>query len=337
VPIFLNSYEVSDDIFEQLSEAKNLIEENRLTKARESLDYMLEWFGDELNPLEIDLIRYFQGEVYLLNNKVNLAISTFNSILKSNILEKDILDRVKIKLSKLSLSIGNSRTALEILKKEKSTKQNIAMRYVAYKNLGEYKKAYQSLLSILEKNPQNLHLWSELINISTRLKYDLQDIDISNLISNFSKKSDFQGFYNLFKTNRMLFQLSILIKKAVFIDFKIEQTILDKAISVFIKYMDFNQAKELVLFILKTDSNFKYKFQLVKLNMKLGDFDESLKILNQMEIEKRVGKIYLFQGDIQFLKGNYSQARKEYFKAYKFYKTRDEATYKLNGIKKFCD
>ena len=332
----LNSYEVSDDIFEQLSETKNLIEDNRLAKARESLDYMLEWFGDELNPLEIDLIRYFQGEVYLLNNQVNLAITTFSSILKSNILDKDILDRVKNKLSKLVLSLGNSRTALKILKKEKKpTKQNIAMRYVAYKNLGEYKKAYESLVVILDKNPVNLHLWSELINISDRLKYDLQDIDIYNLISNFSMQTNFIGFYNLFNDSRMLFQLSILIKKAVFTGFKVKQDILDKAISIFIKYMDYNQAKELVSFILKTDSSFKYQFKLVKLNMKIGDFDEALNILNNMEAKKEIGNIHLFRGDIQFLKGNYSKARIEYFKAYRFYKTRDEASYKLNGIKKF--
>jgi len=297
---------------------------------------MLEWFGDELNPLEIDLIRYFQGEIYLLDNKVSLAISTFNVILKSNILEKDILDRVKDKLSKLTLSLGNNRTALKILKKEKKpTKQNIAMRYVAYKNLGEYKKAYSSLFVILQKNPENLHLWSEFIDISVRLKYDLQDTDISILISKFSRKSDFQGFYNLFKENRMIFQLALLIKKSVSLGFEIESEILDKAIAVFIKYMEFNQAKDLVSFTLKTDSSFKYKFQLVQLNMKLGDFEESLNILNAMEIIKRVGKIYIYRGDIRFLQGNYSQARKNYFKAYKFYQTRDEATYRLNGIKQF--
>jgi tetratricopeptide (TPR) repeat protein len=337
LPVFLNSYEVSDDIFAQLSETKKLIEDNRLVKARESLDYMLEWFIQDLNPLEIDLIRYFQGEIYILNDKKSLAISSFTAILKSKLLEKSVLDEVAVKLARLYLEKGNPRTTLEILKEQESTSEIIVIKYFAYKKLSDFENAFNNLDLILKENPQNLNLWTEYIDLYIRMGKEQKDLDISFLLDDLNENSDFFSFYQLFKENRMVYQMATLLKKSYDIGFDIDDELLDTALAIFIKLMDYNKARDLIIAILKKnpDTPLKYRLKLVQIDIKIGEFDEALQILSEIEKKRPRGEVYIYRGDIHFLQEKYEKARHEYFKAYKFFNTKQIAIFKLENIKKF--
>jgi len=92
------SYEVSEDIYRQLEETKLLLKENRITKAQQSLNYMLEWFSQEMNPLELDLVKYFQGEIFYLKEEFALAINSFNIVIENNNMDQDLLKKIEIKL-----------------------------------------------------------------------------------------------------------------------------------------------------------------------------------------------------------------------------------------------
>jgi len=338
--IFLKSFEVSEDIFAQLTETHLLIKEKRLLKARESLDYMLEWFGDELNPLEKDLIRYFQGEIYLLEGKPSLAISNFTAILTSNLLDKASLEEIKTKLAKLYLASGNSRFALQFLDSTNQDSKTIAMRYIAYKELNDFPKAYQNIVLMLEKNAQNLTLWKEYLDVSVQVGIKPKTISIDKFLLEFHKKDDFIKFYQLFKLYDMEYQLALFIDK--FFKFAIEQIdnqMIDEVIGIYLKLMELNKAKNFIILILhsKKDHVLKYRFKLVDIYIKIGEFEEALDILNDIEKNRSFGKAHIYRGQILFLQGRYFEAREEFFQALRFQTSKHDGVQKLNMIQKFLD
>jgi len=334
--ISLISLEVSEDIHSQLSETKILIGENRLLKARESLDYMLEWFGDELNLLEIDLIRYFQAEIYLLENRTFLTIQSFTSILKSKLLDKKLLKDIEFKLARLYLESGNIRASLKILESIKD-EDAIVLKYIAYKNLDNYKKAYEYILLILDRDILNIDIWNEYIELSIRVGIEPKSIDISRLLSEFREDSDFLGFYELFRGYRMRYQTALLIDSSFKIGIQIDNYILEEAIDIYLKLMEINRSENLILEVLKKEEVLKFQFKLIEIYIKIGEFEEAFNILNKIEAEHILGKIHLYRGQILFLQGRYVKARGEFFRSLRFQDSKEIGIDRLEMIKEFLN
>lgn len=332
----LFSFEISEDIHKQLSETRKLIENNRLSDARRSLDYMLDWFSDELNPLEIDIIRYFQGSIFILEGKNYLAIANFKYIYDSALLEKTLLDDIKKELLNLYIKTENYRLVLKFLDKSLIDKKNLYIKYLAYKNLNNYQKAYENIIILLNLDGQNSTLLEYYISLSMRLKINLSTLNIDFLLNNFNEESNFYLYYDIFKKHRMNYQTARLIEKAIFIKHNnINSSHLDEAINIFSNLMEFNRVRNtLILFLQKKDIP-KYRLKLVAINIQIGEFEEAMDLIESLEKDSHFGETYILKGEIFYLQENYLYARASWFQALKFKETKKQATKQLEKIKKF--
>jgi hypothetical protein len=326
--------EISYDIHEQLNETKRLLENNRTLKARESLDYILFWFEDELSPIELQLVKYFQGKVYLLDKKYSLSIASFENVYESKILDQDILEEVRRELGKLNFITENFLTALYYLEKEEDSEEILKMKYGSNLALKNFKKAYLNLYNLAQISP-DITIWSEFINFSKRLDISLYSLKISNLLKKIERREQFLEFFSLFSKEELFAQILELSQFAVQKEFltSSDSEIIDFTIDTFFKLMNFPKTARFISDILKIDGIDKnrYSVKLAKAYIEIGEFELAYNTLDNLP---EIGEKYLLFGDLAFLEKRYFDARENWFKAFRFLDCRKEASAKLENIKK---
>jgi hypothetical protein len=280
----LNSYTVSQNIHLQLEKAKNLTSKKEFYKSRYSLESLLRDLKN-LNPLEIDLIKYFIAKIYLLENRDAMAISIFDTILVNNLLDKTRLNDIRLQLAKSFYKSESWRMVIRYLENmETNNRDVLVMRYDSYMALREYSKAYDNII-ILKEGSTNIKVWNEYLLLSLRLGRNLKNINIRSLNRKFKNFDEVNKFYELFKTYNMRFASAELIENAIIKNLKGDyEFLIDEAIDIFINLYQFNRAKDLMNFIsVNHELNIARKIILFKLNVKLGEFEEAKILLKDIE------------------------------------------------------
>ena len=298
------SYEVSEDIYRQLEETKLLLKEKRITKAQQSLNYMLEWFSEEMNPLELDLVKYFQGEIFYLKEQFGLAINNFNIIIKNNNIDQDLLRKVKLKLIKLYLATNKNRMALKVLAqfKEKN-RELLAMEFLAYKNSKQYKKAFKTIEKLL--NSQIL-TWRNYLLLAERL--NIKEIKIDKLFS-LLNKDNWKNFYNLFKNFNWKFIAAKIADYSFNHNFNVSIKILKETIEEYISRYEENLAMRLLEKIIaqKKINDDYFLIKLTEIYINVGEFQDAFKLTKKIS-KKHICKKYQLQFELFKLSELFIQA-----------------------------
>ena len=296
---------------------------------------MLYWFKEELNPLEIDLIRYFQAGIEKLQGKTSLAIIHYTAIEESGLLDRELLDEVRLELAKLYIENRDFRTALEYLKGFPETMEILQLKFLIFRGIKDFQRAYKVVKKIVQES-LDIRFWDSYISLSIRFGTPVNEIDISPLLEKLDSVERFTKFYLLFKQYRMEFQMGQLVDSSFQKGIILDEDFIDRAILIYTKLMRYNKLETLLKNVVAKLHKPKYLLALSDVEVELGEFEEALKLLDEVEeIEPKIGKIYIKRGDIFLLQKRYREARKEFFKALKFPRTRKRAMERLEMVKSY--
>jgi len=296
---------------------------------------MLYWFGVELNPLEKDLIKYFQAGVETIEGRNSMAIIHYTSLLESNLLDEQLLKEIRLELSKLYLDSGNYSASLKYLTKMEENNETIRLKFLAYRGLKDYKNEYKTLQKFISQT-DDIRFWNSFIDASIRIGKSKMEIDTSSILNRLNNKTTFSQFYQLFKRYRMRYQIALIIDTAYRKGLISDMRLIDEAISIYQELLATNRVENLLEEITKKEKIPKYLLLLSNIKIEMGEFESSLKILDEVEeIAPSIGEIYLQRGDILFFQKDYLGARREWFKALKDEKSRKKASNKLEMVKSF--
>ncbi len=311
-----------------------MIEKNRLQKAEESLDYILYWFDRELNPLERDLIRYFQGNIYYLQKRYNLAIVNYTSTLHSRIDDSEIIETIKLQLSKLHIDREEYLTALKYLNDLDSSDEVIKLRFLSYRLLENYSKAYDHLQLFLDGN-SSIEYWDSWIDLSKRMGIDIRTIETAELFNSINSESRFREIYQLLSKNRMEHKVAQLIEYGFNSGLNIEGNLLVEAVDIYSQLLEFNRLEKFLetLLVVRRDNFFLYRLAIIKFEN--GEFEKSLQLLDEVAENGNfeMGLIYLQRGEIYYLQKRFHRARDEWLKAFHQQGTHSQASSRLKLIK----
>ncbi len=280
-----NKYTVSKTVHTQLELAKELIKKNKLQKGKEILETLFHDSKIKLNPLEIDLIKYFTAKIYLLQKKETMAISIFDTLLISNLLDQERISDIKIEMAKIYYKSESWRMVIKYLENMGvQNKEVLVMRYDSYMSLREYSRAFDNIILLIDKS-EDLKLWEDYLLLSLRLGIDVKNINIKDLAKKLKTFDQVSKFYILFNNYNMKFASAELIEIAISQNITGDYDILiDETIDKFVNLYQYNRARDFINNLRFSHGiNIAQKTILFKLNVKLGEFDEATELLSDIK------------------------------------------------------
>lgn len=110
--LFAAKATMSQKDFESLMSAQELIEENKIVEAKVILNKLLEKKNDYLKSYTYQ----FLSNIALQDNKYEKVIEYYKKILELDAFEKESIDKIKLSLARIYLSLEEYKKSIEILK-----------------------------------------------------------------------------------------------------------------------------------------------------------------------------------------------------------------------------
>jgi tetratricopeptide (TPR) repeat protein len=314
----LSSNYISPEVHKKLKDVKNLIITGEYKKAENSLSKI----SAESN-LERDIVEYFRGNIYFLEHRESLAMLSFSSLVYSYSLDNEMIEEIKKILIEIHFNRKEYWLAVQYIDEEKDDKKSNLIRYLAYKDNGDYEASLKYLMKTIEFDIKNVKLWKDFFYLQERVK-SKENIDIKKLLSELTNLQEFQTLSLLFFKNGFIIEAVKILEKGLQSQMLLTKD--KKRLVYFTKALNDKIYLEKVLkAIIKNSKDDYFKLELGKLFFEIGEFEEMTRLLKSI----KSGKKHILLGDLYQTIGQFQKAKVEWLQGLNYLESVAEAQERL--------